>query len=210
MRYRSIGPATGERVCRVAGVPGNPLIYLVDGKDVSAPLEIKPDPRVRVAASELADQLRLAIRIRDDFNRLSDAVERPRSIRKQLQDRNLLLKGNAPAQPLGKAATALIGQLDALEGKLHNPKAQVPYDILAQRGGAQLYSQLGWLYAMVLEGDGPPTQGMRESAARLHQELSRLLDNFQSLVAKDLAELNRQARSLERPHVIVPPVKERP
>ena len=28
LRYRSIGPATGGRICRVAGVPGNPLIYL--------------------------------------------------------------------------------------------------------------------------------------------------------------------------------------
>ena len=27
LKYRSIGPATGGRVCRVAGVPGNPLIY---------------------------------------------------------------------------------------------------------------------------------------------------------------------------------------
>ena len=28
LKYRSIGPAAGGRVCRVAGVPGNPLIYL--------------------------------------------------------------------------------------------------------------------------------------------------------------------------------------
>ncbi len=27
LKYRSIGPATGGRVCRVAGVPGNPLVY---------------------------------------------------------------------------------------------------------------------------------------------------------------------------------------
>ena len=27
LKYRSIGPATGGRVCRVAGVAGNPLIY---------------------------------------------------------------------------------------------------------------------------------------------------------------------------------------
>src|SRR5262249_31120411 len=177
---------------------------------VRAPLEIQPDPRVPVAASELADQLRLALAIRDDFNRLSDAVERLRSIRKQLQDRNLLLKGNAPAQPMVQAATALVAKVDALEGKLHNPKAQVPYDILAQRGGAQLYSQLGWLFAMVLEGDGPPTQGMRESAARFHDELSKLLDSFQGLLEKDLADLNRQARSLELPHVIVPEPRKNP
>src|SRR5947209_136719 len=28
LKYRSIGPATGGRVCRASGVPGNPLIYL--------------------------------------------------------------------------------------------------------------------------------------------------------------------------------------
>ena len=27
LKYRSIGPAAGGRVCRVAGVPGNPLVY---------------------------------------------------------------------------------------------------------------------------------------------------------------------------------------
>jgi hypothetical protein len=27
LKYRPIGPAAGGRVCRVAGVPGNPLVY---------------------------------------------------------------------------------------------------------------------------------------------------------------------------------------
>src|SRR5262245_33270604 len=27
LKYRSIGPAIGGRVCRVAGVPGDPLVY---------------------------------------------------------------------------------------------------------------------------------------------------------------------------------------
>ncbi len=27
LKYRAIGPAAGGRVCRVAGVPGNPLVY---------------------------------------------------------------------------------------------------------------------------------------------------------------------------------------
>jgi photosystem II stability/assembly factor-like uncharacterized protein len=190
-------------------LPGNYTIKLiVDGKDVTVPLEVKPDPRVQVAASDLGDQIRLAVSIRDDFNRLSDTVDRLRAIRKQLQDRNVLLKGNERAQSLVKSSTALITRLDTLEAKLHNPKAQVPYDILAQRGGAQLYSRIGWLYSMVLEGDGPPTQGMRESSGLLHGELTKLLDEFQGLLDKEIAELNQQARNLELPHVIIPPVKE--
>jgi hypothetical protein len=192
-------------------VPGRYTIKLiVDGKDFTAPLEITPDPRVTVAPGDLTDQVRLAIAVRDDFNRLSDTVERLRAIRKQLRDRNALLKGNAPAEPLVKASTELVTKLDALEAKLHNPKAQIAYDILAQRGGAQLYSQLGWLYSMVLEGDGPPTQGMRESAARFHEELSQLVATFQTLLDKDLVDLNRQARTIELPHVIVPTPKEKP
>ena len=48
----------------------------------------------------------------------------------------------------------LAGKLDVLEGKLHNPKAQTVYDILAQRGGAKLYSQYTTLYGYTLEADG--------------------------------------------------------
>jgi hypothetical protein len=205
-RIDSGNPETGP-----LALPGRYTIKLiVDGKELTAPLEIQPDPRSQVPASDLADQVRLALAIRDDFNRLSDTVERLRAIRKQLRDRNPLLKGNAPAEPVVKASTALIAQLDALEGKLHNPKAQVTYDILAQRGGAQLYSRLGWLFSMALEGDGPPTQGVRESFDQLHGELSRLLDGFQGLLNKELSNLNRQARSLDLPHVIIPAVKPQP
>jgi hypothetical protein len=191
-------------------LPGKYTVRLtVDGQTATAPLEVKPDPRVQVPVAELADQVRLALAVRDDFNKLSDAVEQLRAIRKQLQARNALIKDIDPAKPLAKASTALLAKLDALEGKLHNPKAQVTYDILAMKGGAQLYSNLGWLYSAVLEGDGPPTQGTREAAARLSTELTARLGEFKTLIDKDLADLNRQAKALDLPHVIVPPVKEK-
>lgn len=138
------------------------------------------------------------------------AIEQLRAIRKQLQARGALLKDIDRAKPLAKASSELVTKLDALEGKLHNPKAQVTSDILAMKGGAQLYSNLGWLYGTVLEGDGPPTQGMREAATRLGTELADRLREFQALIDKDLAELNRQPRSLDLPHIIVPPVKQGP
>src|SRR5207244_8846213 len=65
-------------------------------------------------------------------------------------------------------------KLDALEEKLHNPKAQVAYDILAMKGGAKLYSQLIFLYNLLLESDGAPTQGIREVHAEQSAELHRL------------------------------------
>ena len=139
----------------------------VDGQSVTAAIQVLPDPRVKVPAAELTEQVRLALTVRDDFNKLSGAVEQLRAIRKQLEARNILIKDLEPAKPLAKASTALVAKLDGVEGKLHNPKAQVTYDILAMKGGAQLYSNLGWLYSALLEGDGPPTQGVREAATRL-------------------------------------------
>jgi hypothetical protein len=217
LRHEPARPIKGARIdagnpeTGPLAIPGRYSVKLiVDGKDVTVPLELQGDPRVQVASADLADQIRLALAIRDEFNRLSTAVEQLRAIRTQLQERTRLLRGNTSAEPFRKASSALVAKLDALEAKLHNPKAQVTYDILAQRGGAQLYSRLGWLYAMVLEGDGPPTQGMHESFDGLHTEVSQRIDGFQGLLKQDLAELNRQARSLELPHVIVPEIEVRP
>ena len=192
-------------------LPGKYTVKLtVDGQTVTAPLELRLDPRVKVAPADLAEQVRLGLAVLDDFNKLTGAVEQIRAIRKQLQERRVLLKDIEKARPLAKPSTELVAKLDALEGKLHNPKAQVTYDILAMKGGAQLYSNLGWLYSSILDGDGPPTQGMREAAARLGTELGDRLKEFQALIDKDLAELNRQAKTLDLPHIIVPPVKQTP
>src|SRR5262249_14203452 len=128
-------------------VPGTYTVRLmVEGKALTMPLEIKPDPRTRFSPEELAEQLNLALRVRDDITRGAGVVERLRAVRKQLDDRNALLKDNSKAETLVKGSKRLVEKLNELESKLHNPKAEVPYDILAHKGGAKLYSQLAWLY----------------------------------------------------------------
>ena len=106
-----------------------------------------------------------------------------------------------------KASGELIGKLDALEENLHNPKAQVTYDIFGPKGGAKLYSQYSFLFDAVKEGDGPPTQGTRQVYAELAAELDKLAADFHTLTTGDLAKLNAKAKELDLPVVIVPPVK---
>ncbi len=53
------------------------------------------------------------------------------------------------------------------------PKAEIVYDILAQRGGTQLHSNLDFLYISAIWGEGAPTQGVREVAAELEALSSR-------------------------------------
>ncbi len=189
-------------------IPGNYTVRLtVDGKTETAPLRVLPDPRSRASQEDLAAQLRISLQIRDTITRLTRAVLRLRSVRGQLAARNELLAADARASALVQGSTALIARLDALEARLHNPKAEVVYDILAQKGGAKLYSRLAPLLDAAKTGDGAPTQGVREEYAREARELDGDLAELDRLLAGDLAELNRAAAGLSLPAVYVPPAR---
>ena len=102
-----------------------------------------------------------------------------------------------------KKSKELIEKLDRLEADWHNPKAEVTYDILAMKGGAKLYSQLGQLYEFAKDSDGPVTQGMREVYQENKTTLERLLREQATLV-RELESLNDAARTLRVPHILVP------
>ena len=186
-------------------VPGTYTARLVvDGKTYMAPIVVRPDPRVTVPQQDLAEQVRFALDVRDQISRLTGIVEDLRSVRRQLGVRSEVWKTVAKAGGLVTGAQALTVKLDTLEARLQNPRAEVTYDILAQRGGAQLYSRLIPLFTWVVEADGPPTQGMRDVFQGQKQELDTLEREFHGLIANDLAALNRTARELNLADVAPP------
>ena len=178
----------------------NPGVYTLkltaDGKSATAKLEVKQDPRVKVPAEELAQQLDLILAMRDDVTRLTGTVEQLRSVRRQIQEQVELLKDSGKAADLAATTKAVLARLDALEEKLHNPRARISYDILAQKGGAKLYSQLVWLYDQLKDSDGPPSQGMREVYAEQKKLLVTYQAQWRELLAGDLTKLSEQVRSM--------------
>jgi photosystem II stability/assembly factor-like uncharacterized protein len=188
-------------------VPGNYRLTLkVEDKTVSAPLVIQPDPRVKESAEILAEQLKLALTLRNDISEISNMVNRLRSVKNQLAGRNNLMKESPSAKGLTKSAEELIAKIDALEARLHNPKAEVFYDILAQKGGAQLYSKLITLYGFVMDSDGPIAQGIREVYQEEKSEFDQGVAGYRSLL-DELTKLNEETKKLDLPGIIVPPVE---
>ena len=118
-----------------------------------------------------------------------------------------MLKENDAAKDLLKQSEALAKKLDAIEEKLHNPKAKISYDIFAAKGGAMLYSQLAWLLSNLTDADGAPTKPQQELAADLGKQLAGLVGDFDKLVKGDLAKLNDAAKKRGVPELYVPPVK---
>jgi hypothetical protein len=186
-------------------------VFAADGTEYSVTFEVRMEPRIELSEKEQDAQLAFALELRDAVTRVTRNVNRLRSVRKQLADRNELLADHPKAPEFAATSKGLLEILDALEAKFHNPKAQVGYDILAQKGGAQLYSQLIQLGEFFNDGDGAPTQGMKEVFADHQKVLKDLEAQLSEFLAKEIGKLNEQAKALEVPIVYVPPlVPEKP
>jgi hypothetical protein len=206
------GPTVIPKAKNDAGVPHHGPIVLpgmyalklhVDDAVLESKLEVRLDPRLTLPPGELRQQFELAMKLRDDITRLSKAVIALRSARTQIKQRVEATKG-AKADGWARQANDVVRKLDALEEQLHNPKAEVTYDILAQKGGAKLYSQLAPLYETVKESEGVVTQGMRETYAEHARELDRLLERWRDLQRSDIERLNAEARDAKAPAIVVP------
>lgn len=197
-RIRGARIDTGDARSGLPALPGDyKLTLTVDGRALTAPLTVEPDPRVKLTAAELERQLAFSHELRDAISSVSRSVARLRSIRSQLQARVDLARGQERLAGFVTAAQALVARCDALEERLHNPRARVTYDILAQKGGARLYSRLIFLYETLNDSDGPPTQGLREVFGEQRRELEVLRAELEGGLLKELEALNREGRALD-------------
>jgi len=195
-------PSDGPRV-----PPGTYTVRLtVAGKSETVPVHVVPDPRGDLSQADLEAQAAFALRVRDDVSKLTGLVSTIHSVKEQLQAR---IKALEPRQSepgvadLVKSARGALKTADALENRLHNPTAEVVYDILAMRGGTRLYSRLAPLQMWAIESEGLPTSGMQQVLQEEEQELTALAGETQQFVSKDVAAINQRASQLGLPFVIV-------
>jgi len=192
----------------------------VDNQSETAVLRIDPDPRTlpsrtmeSVGVETLpmphvtADDLEaFQLRIRDDVTQVSQMVTAIRQLQKQLTlQRELLADEEGPsALQFRVKCSGLSERLEALEAKLHNPRARVSYDILAQVGGAKLYSQLVSMMEFMRDGDTLPAQGMIDLLGEYEAELKRYASEWEQLQEKELAAVNELAKKRGYPTLWVP------
>ncbi len=181
----------GSPFAGATAVPGRyTAVLTVDGTSFERPFVITQDPRVTVTDKELSEQVTFSLSIRDEVTRLGRLVDDIRHVRGQVAARREALARVDPRNELIAASEAVITKLDSLEGRLHNPTAEVTYDILAMKTGAHLYSRLIPLLDWSTSGDGAPTQGQRELAATLRSELDALARDYTALIDMDVKFLN--------------------
>jgi hypothetical protein len=182
-------------------LPGSYQVRLTaGGQTLTAPLEVKLDPRVKAQSEDLKKQLNLALEINHELTRVDQTVNQIRSLRNQLHSLDRELGGTS--KDVVSAANGLDQKLTAVEEKLMNPKISASEDSLAY--AIQLDGKLASLEAVVESADSAPTEGSRAAYSDLEHQVDEQLTAWDSIRARDLAAFNDLARR-EKIQVIVVP-----
>ena len=184
--------------------PGNPptgplalpgtyqLSLIAGGRTVSATLEIRPDPRVKVSTDDLRKEFDLASRVASRVSDLHNSVNEIRDLRAQI----LVLRkraGDGPSMaPLLAAADAVEKKMAPIEQDLIQVKLQSSEGTLAFP--TMLNEQLYYLAYAVDAADAAPSKPLYDSFDLLSRRLDADLVKWKEVVDRDVPALNDAAR----------------
>lgn len=188
-------------------VPGSYQVRLtVLGKSYTAPLQIEPDPRIKVTQADLQKQFDLLIKIRDKVSETDDTINQIRDLREQINTLNKRLKGDPRAKDVADAGKNLDKAMTAVEEALIQTKAKSGQDVL--NFPIRLNNQLVALGGVVGSATSAPTQQSYEVYDMLAAAVDAQLAKWKSIVAQDVKAYDDIVRQKDVPALILKPATE--
>lgn len=187
-------PEEAEREGRGPLVPpGTYRVHLEGGGiDLTQEFEVRADPRLHLPDGALTRQYEVGLRIRDERNKVTDAIARLRSIREKVTPWK-------ESEGIGEGAGSVLEQLEALERRLTQPDAKDDADRLKFPAG--LDAKLGALSDLGDAVDEEPTKATFEVLDELSGRAREAIADLDALVAGPLTDLDRQIRESGSPLV---------
>jgi photosystem II stability/assembly factor-like uncharacterized protein len=178
----------------VAVLAGSYTVKLtVNGKTLSAPLEVRLDPRIKLAPAALAQQHQLALRLSDRVTRSSQLVLHAQSTVDQLTR----LADKPPAatkDPIEATLARVTAVLSGPKGPPPGPGRDRPPSLTSVNG------KLVTLYRMV-DVDAAPTAVQGAETAKAERELAQLAAAWDAVRTGELAALNTALTAAGRPAI---------
>jgi hypothetical protein len=188
-------------------VPGNYQVRLTaNGKNLTAPFEVKIDPRVTTSQADLEKQFKLEMDVREQLNRLYDAVNQIQDVRDQLDGLKKRLVPSDSSKALFDGASALDAKLIAVRDPLINFKISASEDSLAYAPGID--AKLAFL-SMGVAGfaDSAPTEAEYQEFDKLKKQTDVLLAHWDEVRNADITNFQKLASEQNIHPIYVPDVK---
>jgi hypothetical protein len=144
--------------------------------------------------------------LREQLNRVYDAVNQIQDVRDQLRGLKKRLADNNASKALFDGATNLDAKLVAVRDPLINFKISASEDSLAYAPGID--AKLAFL-SMAVSGfaDSAPTEAQSQEYAKLKKETDELLSNWEQVRSSDIASFQKLATEQNIQSIFVPDVK---
>ncbi len=185
-------------------LPGNYQVRLTaNGKSVTAAFELKIDPRVTASQSDLEKQFKLEMEVREQLNRVYEAVNQIQDVREQLTGLKKRLVPGDSTKAVFDGATALDAKLIAVRDPLINFKISASEDSLAYAPGID--AKLAFL-SMAVSGfaDSAPTASEYQEFEKLKKQTDELLANWDQVRNADIASFQKLAEEQKIHSIYVP------
>jgi photosystem II stability/assembly factor-like uncharacterized protein len=178
-------------------LPGSYTVQLkVGDTTVTQQVEIVPDPRISVSQEDLQAQRDLLLKIRDRLSDTSNAVNRLRRIRTQVEEWEKRVKGSDNGEAIGSAAKSLKEELNAIEMELVDTTTKSP--LMAP---SRLFEKLNALTEFVDSADYAPAQQAYEVFEDLSARLDEQLGRLQNAIDTQVAAFNKAIQDANLPPV---------
>jgi inorganic triphosphatase YgiF len=183
-------------------LPGNYQVRLtVNGKSYTAPLEIKPDPRLQATQQDLEKQFDLLIKIRERVTQAHDTVNQIRDIRAQITALNKRLEGQPQAKAVADAGKQLDKKMTEIEEVLIQTKAKSSQDVLNYP--IRLNNYLVALGGVVGSSDSAPTQISYEVFDMLSKQVDEQLTKWKAVLSTDVPAYDAVVQQQQVPAIIL-------
>ena len=193
------GGTRGPRV-----VPGNYTVRLTVGdQTMTAPVEVKKDPRSSGTQADLQAQFDLLMAAHDKLSEVHQQIERIRNVRTQLTDVRKRAGDDAASKPIVDAAKALDKKMTAIEEALYQTKNRSRQDPL--NFPIRLNDKLASLAESVATGDYAPTAQAQTVYRELVTKIDAQLNALNEIWQKDLPAFNQLVQHV--PAVKLPAMK---
>jgi hypothetical protein len=188
-------------------LPGAYQVRLtVLGKAYTAPLQIEPDPRLKVTQADLQKQFDLLMKIREKVTETDDAINQIRDLRDQINSINKRLKGDPRAKAVADAGKGLDKKMTEVEEALIQTKAKSGQDVL--NFPIRLNNQLVALGGVVGSAASAPTQQSYEVFDMLAKAVDEQITKWRTIVGTDLKAYDDTIKQQEIPALIPKPASE--
>ena len=188
-------------------VPGNYQVRLTaHGKSLTAPFEVKIDPRVTASQSDMEKQFKLQMDVREQLNRVYYAVNQIQDVREQLDGLKKRLVPGEATKALFDGATALDAKLIAVRDPLINFQISASEDSLAYAPGID--AKLAFL-SMGVAGfaDSAPTEAQYQEFDKLKKQTDELLARWEQVRNADITSFQKLAAEQNVHSIYVPDVR---